>query len=197
MTLYHFTTKKYARSIRRVGLTLGVLTLPTVTGYDVQTGWIWLTVDGEAARQSWNTRNILKYSRDEVRLTVEIPAEQEHRLLDREALCGIYPEARWLFEGWAGSENWRVFHGVIPKEWITEYREKDLRRAECMTRFDVIRNMTDEELIELLQWRICFSANIELPDCADGCEDCGSGCALNCPHEKQERALREYLSEEI
>lgn len=68
-----------------------------------------------------------------------------------------------------------------------------------MTRFDVIRNMTDDELVELLKWHICFSADIDLPDCADYCEDysMGAACGVNCPHEKQERALREYLSEEV
>lgn len=66
-----------------------------------------------------------------------------------------------------------------------------------MTRFDVIRQMSDDELVSLLKWGISFSAGIELPDCSDTCPDCESGCALKCSIAKKERVLRAYLSEEI
>ena len=68
--------------------------------------------------QSWATRNIVKYSRTAWRLTIDIPEVALSRLYDRFGITAMYPACACLFDGWPGSENWRVFHGVIPKEWI-------------------------------------------------------------------------------
>lgn len=62
-----------------------------------------------------------------------------------------------------------------------------------MTNADRIRKMTDEELVDLIQWRTMPDFN-SVPDC--DCEDFGSGCALHCPHEKMEKNLREWLGKE-
>ena len=64
-----------------------------------------------------------------------------------------------------------------------------------MTNADKIRNMTDDELVSLLVWGITFNATLEVPSCDEGCEEYCAGCANNCPHEKQERAVREWLKE--
>lgn len=62
-----------------------------------------------------------------------------------------------------------------------------------MTNADKIRNMTDDELVSLLVWGMTFT--LIVPECDEGCEDFCAGCANNCPHEKRERAVREWLKE--
>lgn len=120
MTLYHFCADKHVKQIMRKGLTIGVVTEPTPAGYIMHNGWIWLTTDPNPTRQSWATRHQIKYSRTAWRLTIEIPAEFIERLFDRPMLTAIYPTTYRLFDGWPGSENWRIFHGMIPREWIVK-----------------------------------------------------------------------------
>lgn len=62
-----------------------------------------------------------------------------------------------------------------------------------MTNGDRIREMTDEELVKLLQWR--SMPNYEYVPLCD-CADFDNGCALKCPHEKQEKNVWEWLKEE-
>ena len=66
-----------------------------------------------------------------------------------------------------------------------------------MTRFDVIRQMSDDELVDLVVWGSSWSNGIEIPDCSDTCPDFQGGCANDCPHEKREKAVRDYLSQEV
>ena len=69
------------------------------------------------------------------------------------------------------------------------------RREKPMTNADRIRNMSNDELVDLLVWNsIGFFGNV--PDCSDSCEDFRGGCAYNCPNEKKERAVREWLEKE-
>lgn len=64
-----------------------------------------------------------------------------------------------------------------------------------MTNADVIRSMSDDELVDLLVWgTTCSCGNV--PTCDNGCKDFDCGCAGDCPHEKQERAVREWLEAE-
>ena len=120
MTLYHFCAEKHVRQILRSGLTVGAVAEPTFPGFIIHNGYIWLTTDPDPKRQSWATRNMIKYSRTAYRLTVEIPAGECYRIHDRDTLTLMFPNSYMLFERWAGSENWRVFHGVIPKAWIVK-----------------------------------------------------------------------------
>lgn len=62
-----------------------------------------------------------------------------------------------------------------------------------MTNADVIRNMSDEELVDLLVWN-SVGLFEKVPTCDEDCMDFGCGCANNCPHEKQERAVRKWLA---
>ena len=48
-----------------------------------------------------------------------------------------------------------------------------------MTNADKIRNLSAEGL--------------KVPSCDEGCEDCKSGCAAECPIEKREKNVREWL----
>lgn len=60
-----------------------------------------------------------------------------------------------------------------------------------MTNADKIRQMSDDELVELLEWRTVNC--ISIPECDEGCEWFSSGCAGSCPTERRERAIREWI----
>ena len=121
MILYHFCSRRHVKSIQHRGLTEGVLATRTPTGFHLRTGFQWLTKDGDAKNQSWATKNLIKYSRTEYRLTLDIPDEYVgKRLFSSMEFILLHPEAEPLFTMWPGSENWMVFEGTIPKEWITD-----------------------------------------------------------------------------
>ena len=56
------------------------------------------------------------------------------------------------------------------------------------TNSDRIRNMSDEELVELITGRLNF-------DCADYCDSFTQGCAFNCGKKEKEIALKWLQSE--
>lgn len=126
MKIYHFCREQDFRGIRSQGLTKGMI--PTVQRMEGHTkrryshvlipGWQWVTLDGDHDRQSWATRQLMNDDRTEYRFTLEIPEKEINSLYDRERLLTVYPEVGPLFDGWEGSENWRVFRGSIPKYWI-------------------------------------------------------------------------------
>lgn len=62
-----------------------------------------------------------------------------------------------------------------------------------MTNADKIRNLSDEELVDLLAWGEVYAEGLKVPSCDEGCEDCKSGCAAECPIEKREKNVREWL----
>lgn len=74
-------------------------------------------------------------------------------------------------------------------------REENTRRN-TTTNADKIRNLSDEELVDLLAWGEVYAEGLKVPSCDEGCEDCESGCALKCPIEKREKNIREWLQEQ-
>lgn len=58
-----------------------------------------------------------------------------------------------------------------------------------MTNADFIRNMTNDELVDLLVWGMVRFESV--PDCE--CEHFESGCAHNCPKERREKNVRDWL----
>lgn len=118
MNLYHFCADRHIKSILRTGIATGGLTEITPCGYVVHSGWVWLTIDPDPRRQSWATRNVIRYSRTAWRLTIEIPNDELCQLYNRKRIREIYPSADLLFSGWSGSDNWRIFRGSIPREYI-------------------------------------------------------------------------------
>ena len=44
-----------------------------------------------------------------------------------------------------------------------------------MTNADKIRNLSDEELVDLLVWGEVYAEGLKVPSCDEGCEDCESG----------------------
>lgn len=128
MILYHFCSERDYNRIRREGISRGMIAIMpkessdnTFKGIRFHANWQWLTADPDPAHQSWATKNLIPYSRTAYRLTLEIPwDEAETRLYDRGRLKTIMPEADYLFDGWPGSEDWRVYQGYIPARWIKQ-----------------------------------------------------------------------------
>ena len=119
MIIYHFCAKKHVKNILRHGLTIGGVMVPTKTGFDLHSGYNWLTIDKDPKAQSWNTGHIIKYNRCAYRLTIDIPMDEAvKRLYNRDQLEELFPGSGVLFDKWEGSHNWRVFKGIIPPEWI-------------------------------------------------------------------------------
>lgn len=118
MRIYHFCADRHVKRILHEGLRIGGVMVPSATGFRMIATYIWLTLDSNPKHQSWATRSMIPYSRTDWRLTIEIPEADAQRLMDRDALEAEIPGSEALFIGWPGSENWRVYHGFIPKEWI-------------------------------------------------------------------------------
>ena len=129
MTMSPFCGEKFVKSIRHDGLNVGMVCVPGKRGLVIYRGWIWLTLDKNAANQSWATRILIPYSRTAWRVTVDIPDSYLHRLFDRKMLQGMIPGSGALFDGWPGNESWRVYHGTIPPSWITEITRTDQEGA--------------------------------------------------------------------
>lgn len=122
MILYHFCAERHLKSIMTRGLVKGAIAEPTPTGFRIYSGWTWLTLDPDPGRQSWATKNVIKYDRTQYRLTIEIPDAEIGKLFNRKGIAALLPACDLLFDGFSGSENWRVFHGRIPPEWIIDSR---------------------------------------------------------------------------
>ena len=133
MRLYHFCCERDARKILKQGITEGAIALPQdgQRGYYIRTGWQWVTLELDRAKQSWATKHLIRYDRTTCRLTLEIPdPDARSRLYDRATMTALYPETEQLFDGWEGSEQWRVFRGNIPKRWIAMAERWDAARGE-------------------------------------------------------------------
>ena len=127
MILYHFCCERDMRGIRNKGIIKGMIAVqarinnhgkPGKFQTYAMAGWQWLTLDGEKEHQSWNTHVLLDYDRTQYRWTVEIPERDETQIYDKTRLEALYPWVNILFDGWDGSENWRVYHGPIPKKYL-------------------------------------------------------------------------------
>lgn len=126
MIIYHFCCERDMRGIRNKGITKGGVVCERSYRQNgkiryqpvIVNGFQWVTLDEDRNRQSWATQILLRYDRTEYRWTVEIPEKEEGQLYDRDRLAALYPGSEQAFDGWAGSENWRVFRGNIPKFWL-------------------------------------------------------------------------------
>ena len=128
MILYHFCCEKDMRGIRNHGITKGVICGQTRIRKPggglgewqiyMRPGWQWLTMDSRKEAQSWNTHVMISYDRTAYRWTVEIPEDMRSQLYDMDRLAKEIPGTEDLFNGWDGSENWRVYRGPIPRKWL-------------------------------------------------------------------------------
>ena len=115
MVLYHFCAKRFLPGILRDGLTKG--RTPIIEGgmMRLQMGHQWLTAEKDPRKQSWNTHNLISYSRTAVRLTVNIPDSYRKKLVKATDLVEtIPPEGRYIITDYAGSEAWYIYKGRIP-----------------------------------------------------------------------------------
>lgn len=122
MILYHFCAKRFLPGILRDGLTLGGT--PIIEGgmMRLQMGQQWLTSEKDPRKQSWNTHNLISYSRTEVRLTVSIPDSYRKKLVKATDLVKTLPqEGRYIITDYDGSEAWYIYKGRIPPSWIVGY----------------------------------------------------------------------------
>ena len=122
MVLYHFCAKRFLPGILRDGLTLGGT--PIIEGgmMRFQMGHQWLTAEKDPRKQSWNTHNLVSYSRTAVRLTVSIPDSYRKKLVKATDLAKtLPPEGRYIITDYAGSEAWYIYKGRSPPKWILGY----------------------------------------------------------------------------
>ena len=63
-----------------------------------------------------------------------------------------------------------------------------------MTNAEVIRTLDEDGLVDLLLWHWMDGSIV--PRCDEGCAHEEYGCALKCPRERREKALREWLRKE-
>lgn len=64
-----------------------------------------------------------------------------------------------------------------------------------MTNAERIRKMTDDELVDLLEWGLI--GNDTVPNCDEDCKDYCEFCENGCPPHIRERAVREWLKKEV
>lgn len=65
-----------------------------------------------------------------------------------------------------------------------------------MTNYERIKRLDFDKMASLFAWGRCFYPDLEVPACDEGCPDYGEGCMNGCSHDKQERAVREWLESE-
>lgn len=119
MKLYHFCTKESLESIKKEGLTLGVI--PVIKGdqVNVSQGFQWLTSNPSFV-QEWDQGN-LPYKRTDCRITVKIPKTNES-LIKWTDLCnaGLLKETAAILNSFGDPENWYVYKGRIKPNYFRE-----------------------------------------------------------------------------
>lgn len=119
LVLYHFCAEHMVRSIRRHGLTRGTCPVATPTGWAFISPIQWLTTEPDPRKQSWATRERIKYDRTAYRITVEISEPCRKNLHPAADLVAKLPKENMaMLTGFEGSEKWFVYSGHIPPFWI-------------------------------------------------------------------------------
>ncbi len=136
MKLYHFCGEKFLPSILKNGISEGRTPIIKTCVDDPDSfeliGWHirtqWLTINPDPQKQSWATRESISYSRTDYRLTVWVSVASIHKVLTPAQAIKAMKVAPMLFEKFSGSEDWRIYRGVIRPESITAV--EDLRRKQ-------------------------------------------------------------------
>lgn len=127
ITLYHFCAGFDVRSILSSGLSKGMTPIWENGKFHTERKTQWMTEDGAPGRQSWNTQNLLPYSRTEYRLTIRIPFSHRKKLVRAGDFMAQYPkENAGLVANWPGSEHWFVYRGTIPPAWIVGCKKMEV-----------------------------------------------------------------------
>ena len=124
MKLYHFTAKHLLDSILKEGLTKGAIPLITPQRLRLANPVQWLTTNKDF-EQVWNTKLIIKYDRNDVRLTVKIPNTELGKNLikwtDFASLPEMQATAQSLNDKEGDFNNWYIYAGIVKKHWIRKY----------------------------------------------------------------------------
>ncbi len=129
MRLYHFTAQRFVGGIRRDGLTKGLL-LESFTLLSMKQGFQWLT-SNPSWDQGWaEGTGRLPYRRDEVRFTVDVPEGREVDLVGQNGWKAMMtPATAEQLTSFGDPENWYVFRGYVPAEWIVEVEARPRQRT--------------------------------------------------------------------
>jgi hypothetical protein len=121
MILYHFTADHFVPKIKARGLVKGRLpwNFDKHGNPQMLPGYQWLTTNPDYL-QPWCLLGNLPYSRNAVRITVEVPKTHEERVFNWLALCRARnPDCAEAINSTGGDvENWRVYGGPIPPFWF-------------------------------------------------------------------------------
>jgi hypothetical protein len=125
MKLYHFTSNLHLWSVLKNGLISGVIPTNVISGVvSFEINCQWLTKNG-CFNQSWNESTTLSYNRTANRLTIEIPLAYTVNLIKWTDYCktptnNAQKETFRILNSDGDPENWYIYKGHIPPEWITE-----------------------------------------------------------------------------
>ncbi len=127
MDLYHFTSPKHLDGCLQQGIRFGRIPMRQLGQTRLIAGYQWLTrYDG--FNQSWNQYSTLPYDRTAFRLTVDI--RRPYNLIEWADFCRIYKnELEQDLNRYGDPENWYLYHGSIPPDWITAVLEKSKSKA--------------------------------------------------------------------
>lgn len=124
MKLYHFTAKHLLDSILKEGLTKGGLPIIEQDKVSFLTPLQWLTINKDFAQTWCSKKELLKYDRNEVRLTIKVPNSELNKNLikwtDLAKIKGYDKVATYLNDKEGDFNNWYVYAGKIKKHWIRE-----------------------------------------------------------------------------
>lgn len=119
MILYHFTARRFLKSIKSSGLTEGMM-LKSLAPPSFVFNKQWLTTN-PTFEQSWlNPDSKLPYKRNEVRLTINIPEHGKPFCKPWTQMKFLVPEVAEYLSAFGDPENWYVYDGQIPPSWIIE-----------------------------------------------------------------------------
>ena len=132
ITLYHFTAKRFAPSIYMRGIAIGAIPVRLTRPIEILRGYQWLTSNGNWDQKWAEGTGRLPYKRNEVRFTVQIPMSQSILLKQwTDVGPSLVPQETYdILTSCGDPENWWVFAGTIPPDWLTHCENKpELKQA--------------------------------------------------------------------
>lgn len=109
--------------------------------------------------------------------------------IDRDSMLKYFADMLTAFAEVASIQNYETNHACNCKHNSNSRDNEPCCRCDRrQTNADRIRNMSDEELAELITGSLNF-------DCADYCDSFAKGCAFNCGKKDREIALKWLQSE--